>query len=389
MKYQFIDMNDESVIAKGNCERIGIAGTISGKTKGGAEFAYECDFPDHTQAFSEIVKVLTAGDSKVIDSMAEISAVGHRIVQGGSIFKESVLVTNQVIDDIESLNDLAPLHNPAHVQGIRSCVAALGTDVPQVVVFDTSFHATMPEEAYMYAVPYEFYEKYKIRRYGFHGTSHRYVTAKCVELLGKPAEDTKIITCHLGNGSSISAVRGGKVVDTSMGLTPLDGFMMGSRSGGLDPSVVTFIQKKENLSPKETEDLLNKKSGVLGISGVSSDDRDVTKAALGGNERAKLAQKMLHYQIKKFIGSYMAALGGADAIVFTGGLGENVTPLRKAVCSDMSFFGIELDEAKNEETKFGAQGDISAESSAVRLFVIPTNEELVIARDTLALVQGQ
>ena len=388
MKYQFIDMNNEKVIAKGNCERIGISGKISGKNFEGKEFEYDVVFNNHNDAFSEIVKVLTSGDCKVIDSMAEISAVGHRIVQGGAIFKESVLVTDKVIEDIAGLCDLAPLHNHAHVQGIRSCVSALGKDIPQVVVFDTAFHSTMPEEAYMFAIPYEYYEKYNIRRYGFHGTSHRYVSAKCAELLGKPAEELKIITCHLGNGSSLAAIKGGKVIDTSMGLTPLDGFMMGSRSGTLDPSVVTFLQEKEGLSPKETSDLLNKKSGVLGISGVSSDDRDVTKAASEGNKRAQLAQKMLQYQIKKFIGSYVAALGGVDAIVFTGGLGENVEWVRKAVCSSMEFFGISLDEAKNTETIRGKQGDISTEGSKVRLMVIPTDEEMVIARDTLALVKN-
>jgi len=386
MKYQFIDMSNEQVIAKGICERIGISGTIKATTHTGASVSYEKNFKNHTEAFAEIEKVLTTGETKVINNMEEVSAVGHRIVQGGSIFKESCLVTEKVIDDIEGLCDLAPLHNAAHVQGIRSCLTALGTKTPQVVVFDTSFHATMPEEAYMFAIPYEYYEKYQIRRYGFHGTSHRYVSGKCAELLGKSASELKIITCHLGNGSSLAAVKGGKVIDTSMGLTPLDGFMMGSRSGSLDPSVVTFIQQKEGLTPKQTDDLLNKKSGVLGISGISSDDRDVTAATKQGNKRAALAQKMLAYQIKKYIGSYIAALGGVDAIVFTGGLGENVSWVRKAVCENMEYLGIKLNEEKNEITKKGLCGDISEADYSVRLMVIPTDEEMVIARDTAALI---
>ena len=282
MKYQLIDMENEAVLAKGNCERVGIDGLFSLKTEDGRKIEKEVAMPDHTAAFKVIEHELTKGECKVLESLSEISAVGHRIVQGGDIFKESCLVNDKVLEDIDSLSALAPLHNPAHVMGIKAARAALGTEIPQVVVFDTSFHATMPPEAYMFAVPYEYYEKYKVRRYGFHGTSHRFVSAAVAERMGKDLADLKVITCHLGNGSSLAAVKNGKVVDTTMGLTPLDGCMMGTRSGTLDPSVVTYIAEKEGFTAKEMDTLLNKKSGVLGISGVSSDDRDVTKAAAEG-----------------------------------------------------------------------------------------------------------
>jgi acetate kinase len=387
MKYQLIDMENETVLAKGNCERVGIDGLFSLKTEDGRKIEKEVAMPDHTAAFKVIEAELTKGECAVISSLSEISAVGHRIVQGGDIFKESCLVTEKVIEDIDYLSALAPLHNPAHVMGIKAARAALGTDVPQVVVFDTSFHATMPPEAYMFAVPYEYYEKYKIRRYGFHGTSHRFVSAAVAERMGKPLSELKVITCHLGNGSSLAAVKYGKVVDTTMGLTPLDGCMMGTRSGTLDPSVVTYIAQKENISAKDMDTLLNKKSGVLGISGVSSDDRDVTKAAAEGNERAALAQKMQRYQIRKLIGSFAAAMDGVDAIVFTGGLGENVVPLRKEICESLSYLGVKLDDEKNELYKRGLDGTISTPDSAVRVEVVLTNEELVIARDTKAIVE--
>jgi len=387
LKYQLIDMRDESVIAKGNCERIGIGGKIGHKTADGREYEADIDMPTHTDAFKCVEMVLTTGDAKVIDSMSEVAAVGHRIVQGGSIFSESVLVNDRVIDDIEGLSDLAPLHNPAHVEGIRACIDCLGTEVPQVVVFDTSFHQTMPQEAYLFALPYEYYEKYKIRRYGFHGTSHRFVSAQCIELLGKQPEGTKIITCHLGNGSSITAIKDGKCIDTSMGFTPLDGFMMGTRTGTLDPSVVTFIMEKENLSAKELSDLFNKKSGMLGISGVSSDNRDISAAEAEGNERAALAIKMQRYQIRKYIGQYIAVLGGVDAIVFTGGIGENVVDLRADVCDYFSYAGVSVDKEVNKAMSRGKQGEISTPDSLVKVFVIATNEELVIARDTKKIVE--
>ncbi|MBQ2675882.1 MAG: acetate kinase [Clostridia bacterium] len=388
LKYQLIDMTDEKVIAKGLCERIGIDGKISHKTFDGREYEAQIDMPDHTAAFKCVEKALISGDAKAIDSMDEIGAVGHRIVQGGAIFDHSVLVNEQVVNDIEGLADLAPLHNIAHVQGIRGCLECFGDKIPQVVVFDTSFHATMPETSYLFALPYEYYEKYKIRRYGFHGTSHRYVSARCLELLNMKKEGSKIITCHLGNGSSITAVKDGKCFDTSMGLTPLDGFMMGTRTGTLDPSVLTYIIEKEGLSAKELSDLCNKKSGVLGVSGVSSDNRDVEAAAAEGNERAKLALEMQRYQIRKFVGSYIAAMNGVDAIVFTGGIGENSAELRKSVCDNLAFMGVKIDDSINDTLRRGAEGVFSTEDSTVKVMVIPTNEELVIARDTKEIVEN-
>lgn len=388
LKYQLFDMTDESVIAKGICERIGVTGHIHGKTSDGRSYEYDVDLPNHTIAFKEVQKILTEGDCKVIDSMSEISAVGHRIVQGGALFDKSVLVTDDVIAGIESLQDLAPLHNPAHLQGIRACIDVLGKDVPQVTVFDNCFHLTMPPEAYTFAIPYEYYEKYKIRRYGFHGTSHRYVSARYAELTGKSLEGLKLITCHLGNGSSITAIKDGKVIDTSMGLTPLDGFMMGTRSGNLDPSVVTFLAEKEGISPNEMSNLLNKKSGVLGISGKYSDDRDLTAACARGEEKAILARDMQFYQIRKYIGSYVAALDGVDAIVFTGGIGENAMHLRKNVCENLNYLGIKINNEVNDKLWHGDEGRISLPESKVDVYVIPTNEELVIARDTKQIVDA-
>lgn len=389
MKYQLMDMTDESVIAKGNCERIGIGGKITHKTADGYKYEAEIELKNHTEAFNLIKKMLTEGEHAVIADMSEISAVGHRIVQGGAIFKHSVLVDEKVISDIESLCDLAPLHNPAHLEGIRACRSVLGTDVPEVVVFDTSFHQTMPPKAYLFNIPYEYYEKYAVRRYGFHGSSHRYVSAECAKMMGKPIEELKIITCHIGNGSSLAAIDGGKVVDTTMGLTPLDGFMMGTRSGTLDPSVVTYIAEKENLTPKQMSDMLNKKSGMLGVSGISSDSRDIENAAfIEKNERAQLTLDMQYYQIRKFIGSYIAALNGVDAIVFTGGLGENADDLRAHVCEDMSWFGIDIDFELNKVLRKGKGGELSTENSKVKVFVIPTDEEIVIARDTKAIVDA-
>ena len=381
-------MDNEKMIAKGNCERIGVDGKIGGSTADGRKFEYEVPFENHTKAFLEVKKVLTEGDAKVIDNLSEIAAVGHRIVQGGALFNESVLVTDEVIKGIESLCDLAPLHNPAHIQGIRACVDVFGKELPQVVVFDNAFHSTMPPEAYMFPIPYEYYEKYQVRRYGFHGTSHRFVSARCAEVMGKDIKDLKIVTCHLGNGSSITAVKGGKCVDTSMGLTPLDGFIMGTRCGAVDPSAITFLQEKEGWSPAQTSEILNKKSGILGVSGISSDDRDVTAAENEGNERAHLARSIMKYQVRKVIGSYVAAMDGVDAIVFTGGIGENTTDLRADVCKNLTYLGVELDEAANEVMRRGKEGEISLPSSKVRVFVLPTNEELVIARDTKAIVEA-
>ena len=387
LKYQLIDMNGEKMLAKGVCERIGIGGHFTHKTAAGYEFSTDVVMENHTVAFEQVKKALTEGEGKVIDDLSEVSAIGHRIVQGGAIFDRSVIVDDEVIRGIESLIPLAPLHNAAHVQGINAAIAAFGKDVPQVVVFDTSFHATMPPKAYMWGVPYEYYEKYAVRRYGFHGTSHRFVSGRCAELLGHPGgQGTRIVTCHIGNGSSLAAVKDGKVIDTTMGLTPLDGFMMGSRSGAVDPSAVTFIMEKEGFTPAEMDIVLNKKSGMLGISGVSSDDRDVTKAMEDGNERAKLAWDMRTYQIVKYLGGFITALGGCDAIVFTAGIGENQILLRKQVLEAFSFLGVTVND-ENNNTR-GQEIKISGDDSTIAAYVIPTNEELVIARDTKALVEA-
>ena len=389
LKYQLIDMEGEVVVAKGNCERIGIDGRITHKTGDGRAFTREVDMPDHTAAFRQVENALTQGEGKVIGSLSEVSAIGHRVVQGGSKYDRSVRIDDKVLADIAAYASLAPLHNPAHVQGIEAATAAFGSDIPQVAVFDTAFHQTMPPKAFMFGVPYEYYEKYGVRRYGFHGTSHRYVTARCCQLLGRPdGQGTRIITCHLGNGSSIAAVKDGKVIDTTMGLTPLDGFLMGTRAGTLDPSVVTFLMEKEHLSPREMDDVLNKKSGMLGISGVSSDDRDIDAAVAAGNERARLAWEMRSYQIIKFVGGYVAALGGVDAIVFTAGIGENQGAVRAEVLSALEYLGVKLDAEANRRCCRGVEGEITAPDSAVRAFVIPTNEELVIARDTKDIVEN-
>ena len=388
LKFQLIDMNGEVVIAKGTCGRVGAEmGEFDIKTEKG-KFEKEVAMPDHTAAFQVVKEALTSGETKVIESLDEISAIGHRIVQGGSLFKESTLVTDEVIEGIKSLCDLAPLHNPAHIQGINACIDVFGKDVPEVVVFDNAFHSTMPEEAYMFGIPYEYYEKYKIRRYGFHGTSHRYVSAECAKIMGKDIKDLKIITCHLGNGSSITAVKGGKVIDTSMGLTPLDGFIMGTRSGNLDPSVVTFLQEKEGWTPAQTNTILNKKSGVFGISGGLSDDRDILKAAAEGDARAELAKKMLWYQIRKYIGQYIAAMQGVDAIVFTGGIGENSQPLRQNICESFGYIGVTFNAEENAKAIKGKGGELSGPDSKVKVYVIPTNEELMIARDTKEIAES-
>lgn len=387
LKYQLIDMDTEEMIAKGNCERIGIEGSFIGhKTADGRAYTKEIDMPDHAKAFLAVRDALLDEEYGVIKSLDEVSAIGHRIVQGGALFSDPELVTDEVIAGIESLISLAPLHNPGHVQAIRGCKQVFGDSVPMVVVFDTAFHSTMPEKAYMYAVPYEFYEKYAVRRYGAHGTSHRFVSAAMADLMDKDIKDLKLITCHIGNGSSITAVKNGKVVDTSMGLTPLDGILMGTRSGCLDPSVVTFIAEKENLSPQEMNTLLNKKSGLLGISGVSSDDRDVTKAEEEGNHRAHLVHEMLYYQIAKYIGQYWVAMGGCDGIVFTAGLGENQPALREAVINYLGFAGVKIDPEVNKATR-GKTGFICAKDSSIPVAVIATNEELAIARDTKAIVE--
>ncbi len=386
LKYQLIDMETEQMVAKGNVERIGLEeGNFSHKTADGRSYGDKEPSPNHTHAFNRVIKALLDPEVGVIKELSEISAVGHRVVQGGSRFCEPELINDEVLQGIAELGALAPLHNPAHVQGIKACQEVLGKDVPQVAVFDTAFHSTMPPKAYMYAIPYEYYTKYNIRRYGAHGTSHRFVSKRCIELLGKDAKDTKIITCHIGNGSSITAVDGGKCIDTTMGLTPLDGFMMGTRTGALDPSVVTFIEKQENLSAEEMDTLFNKKSGLLGISGVSSDDRDVAAAEKAGNPRAHLAHEMLVYQIQKFIGAFAMALGRVDAIVFTAGLGENQSDIRQRICDGLELLGVKLNDEVNAATH-GAEALLSTEDSKVKVYCIPTNEELAIAQDTQSVV---
>lgn len=384
LKYQLLDMEDESVIAKGNCERIGIDGRITAKTGDGRKLELEADFPTHTEAFQKLVEVLTSGETKVIDSMSEISAVGHRIVQGAEVFKETCLVTDEVIDKIDSLAELAPVHNHPHALALRACKKVIPEGTPQVVVFDTAFHSTMPRKAFLYALPYDCYTDLHVRKYGFHGTSHRFVSAELANVLGKKPEELKIISCHLGNGSSVTAVDGGKSVDTSMGFTPLDGLIMGTRCGSVDPSAVEFVAKKKGLTADEMTDYMNKKSGFLGVSGVGSDNRDISAAAKEGNERAIAAQELFVYEIKKFIGSYAAAMNGVDAVIFTGGIGENSVDTRAEVLEDMDFFGIKLDEEANKVQ--GELKKISAEDSKVQVWVVPTNEELLIARDTLALI---
>ena len=392
LKYQLLDMKDESVLCKGSIERIGLK--INGGEEnvivkvGDEKFVYDKELKDHVAAFNEVKYILSEGEHKVIDSFNEIDAIGHRIVQGGDRYTKSVLVTEKVVQDVEELAPLAPLHNPAHLMGYRACLEVVGPDVPQVFVFDTSFHSTMPPKAYMYAVPYEYYEKYGVRRYGFHGTSHKFVSHRVADRMGKNIKDLKIITCHLGNGSSIAAVDHGKVVDTSMGFTPLDGFMMGTRSGGVDPSVVTFIMKKLNLTPDEMDNILNKQSGVNAISGVSSDDRDICAAQREGNERAILAHEMQAYEIAKYIGSYIAAMDGVDAIVFTGGIGENGFWLRSKICSYFGYMGVHINEALNQATVKGAEAELTEPDDKVRVFILATDEELTIARDTEEIVKN-
>ena len=388
LKYQLIDMTTENVLAKGLCEKIGIGGKITHKTHDGYKDEHEVAFPTHAEAFEEVVKLLTTGDHAVIVDASAIGAIGHRVVQGGTKFSASALVSEEMIATAEELTDLAPLHNPACIAGIRACQKVFPSNIPQVAVFDTAFHQTMPKKAYTYPVPYEYSEKYSIRKYGFHGTSHRYVSGRLAELLGKAPEDLKIITCHLGNGSSIAAVDGGKSVDTTMGLTPLDGVIMGTRCGSIDPSVATFIAEKEGMTYAQLNDMMNKKSGVLGVSGVSSDNRDVSAAAEAGNERAKLALDIQVYEIKKYVGAFAAAMGGVDAVLFTGGIGENDKNVRLGVCSGMEYMGIKIDAELNDKFS-GQEHEISTADSKVKVWIVPTNEELMIARDTLAIVAGK
>lgn len=388
LKYQLINMEDESVICKGICERIGIEGSFIKHEANDGKWTVEVPFPTHTEAFAKVVEMMTTGEGKVINDVSEVSAIGHRVAQGAESFKESTLVNDEVIAEIGRLGALAPLHNPAHVLGLNSAKAVFGEKVPNVVVFDTVFHATMPPKAYMYAVPYELYEEHKVRRYGFHGTSHKFVSLAAAEFLGKKPEELKIVTCHLGNGSSIAAVDGGKVADTSMGFTPLAGLLMGTRSGDVDPSVVTFIAEQTGMNGAELANYLNKKSGFLGVSGISSDCRDLEIAASEGNERAALTLDMLVYQIQKYIGSYTAAMNGLDCIVFTGGIGENSASTRAKVCEGLSWFGVEIDPEQNAKRGL-AVNDITAANGKVKVLVVQTNEELMIARDTKRVAFGE
>lgn len=385
IKYQLIDMDTTDVLAKGNCSRIGLDGLFEHKTQDGRKLEKNIAMPDHGAAIKVVLETLTSGDYAVLQSMDEIYAVGHRIVHGGEKFKEAMLVTDDVIRGIEEVTPLAPLHNPGSVTGIKACRKEM-PNIPHVVVFDTAFHQTMPRKAYLYAVPYEFYEKYAVRRYGFHGTSHRYLSERLAELMGKDKSEIKAITCHLGNGSSITAIDGGKCVDTSMGFTPLAGIPMGTRTGTIDPSVVTYLMEKENMTAAEMSVFMNKKCGFLGLSGISSDSRDIEDAAQAGDERAIRTQEVVRYEIVKYIGGYVAAMGGLDALVFSAGIGENNPNLRANVCRQLAYFGVKIDEAKNDTIIHGKEAEITAPGARVRTFVIPTNEEYMIAKDTLAVI---
>lgn len=383
LKFQLIDSESEKVLAKGLCERIGIDGRLVYQPEGAEKETSDLSMPTHKQAIQFVLDALTNEKSGVIKSLKEVGAVGHRIVHGGEEFAASAVITEEMLAAVESCNDLAPLHNPANLIGIRAC-QELMPGVPMVGVFDTAFHQTMPEEAYIYGLPYEYYEKYKVRRYGFHGTSHSYVSKRASEILGKDYNSMKTIVCHLGNGASICAVNNGKSVDTSMGLTPLEGLIMGTRSGNIDPAIMEFIAKKENLDIEGVMNVLNKKSGVFGVSGVSSDFRDLEAAAQEGNERAKLAQKVFAYNVVKFIGAYTAAMNGVDTIVFTAGLGENDKKIRSEICSYLGYLGVAIDDEANSIR--GEETVISTKDSKVTVMVIPTNEELAICRETVALL---
>jgi len=388
LKYQLIDMENESVLAKGNCEQIGTESTFTHKVPSDETKnikALPMEMQDHAAALKIVLDTLVDAEHGVIGSVKEIDAVGHRVLHGGEKFSGSVLVDDKVEEAIKECFDLGPLHNPANLTGIKACQKIM-PGVPQVAVFDTGFHQTMPDYAYMYALPYEYYEKYGIRRYGFHGTSHRFVSKKCIDLLGNP-EHSKIVTCHLGNGSSISAVVDGKCFDTTMGVTPLEGIMMGTRCGSIDPAIVPIIMKKEGLTPDEMDTVMNKKSGMLGLCGTS-DNRTIESRAKEGDKRAKLIESMLCHQLTKYIGGYAAAMGGLDAIVFTGGIGENNPQYRDRVCDKLKFMGVEINYEINDKLKRGPEGEISTPNSKVKVYVICTNEELMIARDTKEIVEA-
>jgi len=383
LKYQLINMETEESLAQGLVERIGIEGSIlTQKVPGRDKYIIEQPMADHKDAIKLVLDALVDGNHGVISSMDEISAVGHRVVHGGEKYSESVVIDDAVMESLEECVKLAPLHNPANIIGINAC-KSLMPNTPMVAVFDTAFHQTMPKTAYMYPLPYELYTKYGIRKYGFHGTSHKYVSAECAKLMGKDIKDVKIITCHLGNGASLAAIKDGHCVDTSMGFTPLEGIAMGTRCGNIDPAIVTFLMNEGKMTAKEVDNLMNKQSGVLGLSGVSSDFRDIEDAAKEGNERAILALNVYNYRVREMIGAYAAAMGGVDAVVFTAGLGENAIETRAEICKGLEFLGIEIDDAKNNVR--GKSTEVSKDGAKVKVFVIPTNEELVIARDTKEL----
>ena len=386
LKFQLINAETEKVLAKGLCERIGIDGRLTYQPAGGEKEKYDLAMPTHTEAIQFVIDALTNEKTGVVKSLDEIGAVGHRLVHGGEKFASSVVITDEVKKAVEECNDLAPLHNPANLIGVAAC-EKLMPGTPMVAVFDTAFHQTMPEKAYMYGLPYEYYEKYKVRRYGFHGTSHSFVSKRAAEVMGKSYDEVKTIVCHLGNGSSVSAVLNGKCVDTSMGLTPLEGLVMGTRSGDIDPAIMEFIAKKENLDIEGVMEVLNKKSGVFGISGgLSSDFRDLTDAMNAGDKKAKIAMDVFSYRVAKYIGSYAAAMNGVDDIVFTAGIGENDDYVREEVCKYLGYLGVDFDSEVNKGLR-GKEAELTKEGSKVKVFVIPTNEELAIARETLALVK--
>ncbi len=385
LKFQLIDMDNEQVIAKGICEEIGGKSGFKLKVPGREDYKTNDSLPTHAEALQLVLDSLVDPKIGVIKSVDEIGAVGHRMVHGGEKLYDSVLVTDEVKAIVEECSDLAPLHNPANLKGVIECEKIM--NVPQVVVFDTGFHHTMPDYVYTYAIPHEYYDKYRIRRYGFHGTSHRFVSARAIEMLGKAPEDTKVVTCHLGNGASFAAVKGGKCYDTSMGVTPLEGIMMGTRCGNIDPAIIPYLMRKGELKDADDIDkMMNKKSGMLGVSGVTSDNQEIGRLAAEGDERCILVEKMYTHQITKLVGGYIASMGGTDAIVFTGGIGENSAKYRAEVCENLAYLGIKIDAEKNKLR--GQEVDIATPDSKVRVYVIPTNEELVIARDTLAIVNS-
>ena len=386
LKYQLINSDTEAVLAKGLCERIGIDGSLTYQPAGGEKVKSDKAMPTHTEAIQFVIDALTDAETGVVKSLDEIGAVGHRVVHGGEKFAASAVITDEMIAAVKECNDLAPLHNPANLIGVAAC-EKLMPGTPMVAVFDTAFHQTMPEKAYMYGLPYEYYEKYKVRRYGFHGTSHSFVSKRAAEVMGRPYDEVKTIVCHLGNGSSVSAVLNGKCVDTSMGLTPLEGLVMGTRSGDIDPAIMEFIAKKENLDIDGVMNVLNKKSGVFGISGgLSSDFRDLTDAMNAGDKKATIAMDVFSYRVAKYIGSYAAAMNGVDDIVFTAGIGENDDYVREEVCKYLGYLGVDFDSEVNTGLR-GKEAELTKEGSKVKVFVIPTNEELAIARETLALVK--